>query len=771
MSSGISGSMCRIRPFVLAAGVGLMFSAQALTLTPETTEVVVAPKAPDTVRFAVEELTNALSRVFASPVAVATAPTAGRRHVYLGENEWTRAAGLEPRKLPRDAFEIRVTGTDVFIAGADDPKARIAAETGPSGFFEIATVHGVYEFLERYAGVRYYFPGPLGTILPKAKALKVPEGDFTSEPDYSVRYHTTYIHGTVPETILPAAEVASALALHERRMRIDTERIPCCHGQYQSKLPQRFAKTHPEYFCLKKDGTRRDTDPEKPPLSDYAHVCLTSDVWEEIYKDARSYLKGEPASVRGMLRGRAPNYKHDWPNHARYRKYYDVMPQDGSGKCVCEKCKAAIAKAKDPKDWANELVWGHTVDIAKRLKAEGIKGYITQMAYSPYKNVPDVEIPDNVKVMVAQKGPWAWPEALAEGERHIRAWGEKTGGAVWLWTYVGKYGGLRGTTDWIPCGTPRAMGRYWQGLRGLIFGGYSEDGTDRWLHHYLDTYVFAKVCWNNETDVEALLDEHDRLMFGRAAKPMGTVIRLMEKCWLRIGSNTIETPLGPLGCAPSDDEIYMRIYGPKVLAKFDELYAKAASLVRPGSLEARRIALYKREYYDVIREKAKRYQFIADVPYWRKFVEEHPELVQKGNFAVERNYPGELVVDADGRGFTMTSNPETHGVRVYRGLPNFEYGKRYRISWFVKCDNVVPDKGGCGQYAYFQCGTSFEKDSIRMPATGRLTGTFDWKHQAIEFTRAENTKDERRFSRPISFNNLGCTGSVSIRDIVVEEID
>ena len=755
--------------FLTAAGV----SAGGLTLTPDNVEVVARPNAPQTVLLAVEEMTNALSSVFGQTVPFVTTPTEGKNHIFLGSNTWTVAAGIDTAALKRDAFRLIAKGGDVFIAGRDDPIRRVLREVerGWDMNCEKATVHGVYEFLERYAGVRFYFPGPLGTILPKTKAIRVPETDFTSAPDYTSRYHSAHEFRGYPDFEIPTNGVLRAMALQERRLRMQTEIIPCCHGQYLAKLPQRFGKEHPEYFRLDEKGKRYNFDTESLPYCANAHVCFTSDVWEELYKDARSYFRGEDPSVRGMLRGKAPNYKCEWGRQAVGGKYYDIMPQDGSGKCVCEKCQAAYAKAKDPKDWANELVWGHTVDIAKRLKAEGLEGSVTQMAYSPYKNVPDIDIPDNVRVMVAQKGPWAWPEALAEGERFIRAWAEKTHGAVWLWTYVGKYGGLRGATDWIPCGTPRAMGRYWQGLKGLVFGGYSEDGTDRWLHHYLDTYVFSKVCWDNSTDVEALLNEHDRLMFGRAAKPMGLVIRLMEKCWLRIGSNTIETPLGPLGCAPSDDEIYMKIYGPKVLAKFDELYAEAKSLVRPGSLEARRIALYQREYYDVIRKKAKKYQFISDVPYWRKFVEEHPELVQKRRIVMEKAYPGELTIDADGRGFTMTSNPETHGVRVYMDMPYFDFGKRYRISWFVKCDNVVPDKGGCGQYAYFRCGRSFAEDSIRMPAAGRLTGTFDWKHQAIEFTRAENTKDESRFSRPISFNNLGCTGTVSIRDIVVEEID
>ena len=759
----------RILVMTAALSVVLTGGAKDLTLTAKDVEVVAAADAPQATLLAVQEMTNALNAVFGAEVPFVREPTAGKKHVFLGANEWTAKAGIDVKPLKRDGFRMVVKGEGVFIAGRDDPKAKVLERIAQGGdsHVEQATVNGVYEFLERYAGVRYYFPGPLGTILPKAKALKVPEGDFTSEPDYSVRYHTTYIHGAVPETILPAAEVASALALHERRMRIDTERIPCCHGQYQSKLPQRFAKTHPEYFCLKKDGTRRDTDPEKPPLSDYAHVCLTSDVWEEIYKDARSYLKGEPASVRGMLRGKAPNYRTEWGWHAVGGKYYDIMPHDGILKCWCARCQAAYAKAKDPKDWANELVWGRTAEIGNRLKAEGIKGYVTQMAYSPYKNVPDVELPDNVRVMVAQRGPWDPPERMAKDRELARKWGEKTHGAVWIWTYVGKFGDFTNTMDWFPCGTPRAMGRYWKAMRGIIFGGYSEEETDRYLQHYLDLYVFAKVCWNLETDVEALLAEHNRLMFGAAAKPMDMIIRIMEECWLRIASNTEDTALGPSIKAPTEEQLYTKYYGPKVIARLDALYAEAASLVPAGSLEARRIALYRDEFYAVIRQRANDYHESSDVPRWRKFVEEHPELVVKGRF-VRRSGTAEM--DADGRGFSLAADPAKEFSTVSARMPSFEYGKRYRLAWFIRAEDVkAADKWG-GLIATFRRGNDFKEDALRAPRSGSVVGTTDWIRQTIEFTPAENVKESGRFTQELNFNIVRATGRFRVRDITVEEI-
>ena len=62
-------------------------------------------------------------------------------------------------------------------------------------------------------------------------------------------------------------------------------------------------------------------------------------------------------------------------------------------KCHCAPCQAAYAKAKDPKYWATELIWGNTKKLAERLLAEGVPGFVTQMAYGSYRGWPSVATP------------------------------------------------------------------------------------------------------------------------------------------------------------------------------------------------------------------------------------------------------------------------------------------------------------------------------------------------------------------------------------------
>ena len=599
---------------VVSAGTFAVCAADALVLTPEATEVVVAKGAPPSVMFAVEELTNALAGVWGRTVPVlkgAAAAKPGVKRIYLGENEWTSAAGLKPAELPRDGFAVKVTDEAVYIAGVDDPKARIKPEVGPypdGGMFELGTVHGVYEFLERYAGVRYFFPGEIGTVYPKADRIVAATGAFTVAPEYRIRHFSAHDLGRWYEPLEGnARERAKNLACRRYRMR--TDNVHVCHGQYRMKLVQRFGKTHPEYFVMGKDGQRIVRDTEKAPFSANAHLCHTSDIWKEIEEEAVSYFRGEDASVRGCLMGKGKNLKVGWGNYAVGRQFYDVMANDGLPQCRCAKCQAAYDKDKGG-NWGTSLLWRNTAKVAQRLLDEKLPGTILQMAYPPCGEVPDFELPTNVLVMVARNGAWTYPhkDRLAKEIELIDRWVAKTHNKVFLWTY--QWRGRKPDFNGIPFQTPRATGAYYSMLRDRITGGYLESNTEAFIYNYMDFYVYGKVCWNTHVDVEALLADHDEKMFGPAAKPMRTFFDILEEKWLEVVSTVTETPLGPAVGYPSAHDCWTRIYSKDLLARLDALLAEAERIATEktgaGSLTVRRVRFFREQYYGAIKENSDR---------------------------------------------------------------------------------------------------------------------------------------------------------------------
>ena len=172
--------------------------APALTLAPGNVEVLVDAKAFPATRFAVQELTNFLSRAFAARVPVVHEPTAGLVQIVVGDNAWSRAEGLDPDSLGKDdAFIICATTNRLYLCGVDGDY-RWYVDVINEGRGGVGMMQGrrsssfaVYEFLERYADCRFYWPGELGEIVPRTSAVSVPLGETRHLPDMIIRryYH------------------------------------------------------------------------------------------------------------------------------------------------------------------------------------------------------------------------------------------------------------------------------------------------------------------------------------------------------------------------------------------------------------------------------------------------------------------------------------------------------------------------------------------------------------------------------------------------------
>ena len=533
--------------------------------------VVVDPKASKVTRFAAKELSKFLTRRFSGKeVPIKTVLTEGEFAFIVGDNAWSRAAGLAPTKLPRDGFAVKTAPGRVFICGVDDPKEDIEARMrkGWGTRCEMASLFGVYDFLEKVADCRFFFPGELGEIVRKGDDLPIQNLDYTSAPDYTARRiydgsHCEYFDG----------DGKAEKVLNQYRTRMETENIPCCHGLRTHDYINRFGKTHPEYFALQQG--RRNIDPN------YRHphqFCFSSKgCKDEVYKDIVKAFKGGA-------------------------KYFDAMPQDEMVPCECPECRAAYAAG--PKDNpATDLVWGMVGEWGRRLIADGIPGNLTLLAYSPYKDVPAAPLPTNVQVMVAAYGPFslANPGHLAKDDAIIKAWTQKVGHKVWLWTYPDKYGNL--DIKGLPCLAMRAWGEYYQKRKDLIFGSFAESESERWFYNHINYYIYGKVSWNNSVTIDRLMADYTNRMFGPTVVQwyMSRFIESLEEKWTKnVAGRVIDTPLGPKTTPPSDEMLWQEIYSPAVLKSYDKTLQGALASARKTDdpLIARRVELFRKELYE-----------------------------------------------------------------------------------------------------------------------------------------------------------------------------
>ena len=554
-------------------------------------EVVVEKDATPTAKAAAERLAHYLSKSIGSEVPVIQQPSGnGKVALIVGDGQLARQLGVDVSALVRDGFIIRAIGMDrIVIAGRDDPKCVPGSKGVPFGdCWERATLFAVISFLRQFAGVEYFFPGEIGTVVTRNPNLTIPSMDIFERPDCIVR-------STYPLGKMMCGKPMDGYTLRQENhsLRLQTMRVPCVHGLARLRLADRFKESHPEYFALHPDGRRMNEGA-------HAQLCWSSGVVEEIYQDARAWLSGEsPTYIRGTgMR---------WDPHVT-PGFFDVMPNDGMTLCACEKCKAY----REAGGKYNELVWKYTCQWAERLKKEGIKGYLCQMSYGNHAMPKGITVPDNVLVMTALLGPWYYApgKGLPEETKHVKELAASSNGKVSFWCYTLKRASRM--IVGVPHSTPRMLGKIYKELAPYTFGIFLENETDEYMFMFLHNYLTAEMFWNLDADPDKLLDHAYEMMFGRKAAPvMDKFFRIQEEIWANdILNNRRMGPLGPEFDVAGADKLWHKIYSPEKIQELDAMLDMAENLAKDDKENQARVKYIRKFFLDSV--KAARERFMAE---------------------------------------------------------------------------------------------------------------------------------------------------------------
>ena len=767
-----------------AAFLAVAAHGETVSLKPGMVEVVAEARACPTVRFAACEMTNWLARVLGAPVPLVAEPSTGTVvSVVLGDSAWSRADGIDVSRLGQDAYVTRVAPGRVYIAGRDDPRASPSAVLSSGGSYALlmrhdkATLFGVYGFLEGEAGVRFYLPDDeLGVIARRRDCIDLAVGEKVAEPSFLIR--EPYMGGDGSWYCERDAKDRSRIkALEWLRLRMSVRAIPCCHGSRRFRYIERFGKTHPEYLALKPDGTRR-MDPDG--FAAYQLCWTNPGLQETMYQDVKAYLTGLPASSRGLK---------SWGNNCKDGRYVDIMPDDAFQPCQCADCQAAYARKGEDPNYATEHIWGTVAKFGRRLIEEGVEGNIAMMSYRPYGRIPDIDLPTNVLVMVAKRGPWGLvnPEKSAEDDAQIRAWTEKLGHKVWIWTYPHKFSGT--AIKGVPCMAPHAWGRYFRQVSPWIFGTFAESESDKAIYNHLNYYVFSRIAWDADADVDAIVREYHELMFGAGSDDMARAYGLLERKWLEeVAGRSEDTPLGPVAKAPSAYQLWREVYSPEVRRELQDLFRAAESKVAPGSPEHRRIGLMRREILKPLLDEAEAYERATDV---KSALERRsrgpnrsviPPLGAKGFWGGKFNLDTNDFVTAPGS--VHFSSTHTSSVRIglygHDGYPDLKPNTKYRLSYFVKTRDVLPipipggTAGGVSVNIWDDRNHWFPSANST-PRGNVFTGTMDWTYQEFEFVTGPltNNRDPEKGKVNRSYLQLHilyASGEAWFDDVRLEEV-
>ena len=556
-------------------------------------EIVVVSRSPVTA-FAARELKAFLDQATGADFKIVPRRTGDLPAIFVGDSVWARKWGVDVGKLARDGFVIRRMKDAIIIAGKDDPF--VDPEKDRSFRYERGTIFGVYDFLERFLGVRFYFPGEIGTVVPKSPTLRVPAMDILESPDFSIRTVSWGYAGWFFKC--DTDELRRQIRLESLRLRRQTIYIPNCHGLSRLGYFDRFGETHPEFFILRSDGSRGN-DKSRP--GHLGQLCYSNtNLKEEVYKDAEAFLTGKPASSRGMKRKKykkvLPPDGAFWDWNACMPGYFNAMPQDGMEPCYCPLCRPFLEKKQ-----VGDLVWEFVCDLARKLKKNGIPGYITNTAYSYYIKVPDMEIPDNVLVKLCTLGPLQYktPAFQEQDDQLIRDWHAKLKRKTELRNYMTNVG--KRVPSGIPLISTKWIAAYYKRNAPHIFGAFIESENDYFLCQYLNWYVFMKIAWDVSTDENKLMAEHNQKLFGPAAEPMGRFFSRLEELWTgELVGESKNTSLGPTTLRPSELKTWEKVYNEERLTELGNYIDQAEKLAANDPDSLKRVKFFREKMLGVI---------------------------------------------------------------------------------------------------------------------------------------------------------------------------
>lgn len=240
--------------------------------------VVTADKPTPIALYAARELVSHMKTATGVTLPVVTesaVPEGSGSRLFLGMTKSARGQGISPEKLPPEAYVMRSVGRDLYIVGEEGDGDPLSASNSKCG-----TLFGAYELLERCLGVRWLWPGPLGTYTPpRSGSIVLPSLDETVAPRLAyreinwgpVRAAAFEKNKTPSETqknlsFSPdgLARYGHDLQAYLRRHRMGgMDRKPSTGHQFTGwwKL---YGAEHPEWFMMREDGTRGLAQGEVP---------------------------------------------------------------------------------------------------------------------------------------------------------------------------------------------------------------------------------------------------------------------------------------------------------------------------------------------------------------------------------------------------------------------------------------------------------------------------------------------------------------------------
>ena len=474
--------------------------------------------------------------------------------ILLGSCETSQKLGVSTGDMKDGEFIVRSFPDRLLIVGKDkNPLMR-------DNLFQSGTLWGVYDVLERFLGVRWYYPGELGTLIQKQKNFIFPPVYYRDRPFFAKRFIYRF-WGSLPP--VPRSEDSKYISARFRLS--DTSNIPTfCHTP--KNWDKVYGQSHPEYFQMNADGNH------VPPVWCYSEPAVLKQFLEDLDRFYSSGMK----------------WKDPWGKwYPPKEKIIPLSPIDSLVQCHCQRCQQLVR---------NDSVLGYSSEVMGnflyKLCVDAEKRWPDKLVYYlPYMNytLPPNQIkmfPDNLSVTIAAMRTLAntkEPEIFRAEMEIINGWRKKVRNPLGFWLY----------TCW-PADNTAAPFQYPHVIQKFIsanrdsFGFFIDGGVD-WARKHLTMYILSRCLWNPDFNVDAALEEYYSQMYPRSQKYMKEIFTLLIDGWEK---SRWEPPL-PDYHRVSLKNIHKESYPRSVVNQIESLIDQAMDISEERTLEHERVAFFK----------------------------------------------------------------------------------------------------------------------------------------------------------------------------------
>jgi hypothetical protein len=523
MTSLLMPVLCVALPLAsnAAAGVVLVENGQPRAV------IVVATGASEQAREAAKLLQEYLARISGARLEIRdeAAPLAGPQ-ILVGRSQRASDLGVDvaPRltnAMNEEEYVIRTVGNTLILAGNEHS-------------FYRGTVYAVNGLLERL-GCRWFFPGAFGEVVPKLATITVGPLDIHERPDF--RFRNIWYSGWMPVHGNDAPEFA--VWMDRNRMKsLKGLSLPGDGTITRLAPPEKYFASHPDIYALNKKGER---------VKDM--LCLT-----------------EPEAVAIA----AETIKQEFRAHPEAATF-GFAPPDGHPQCFCPRCEAANPNfsGKGLGEPSLSDVWFRFANaVAAEVAREFPDRWLLTNGYANRARPPEGLGPlsPNLGIQSAMldtctfhpiNDPKCWQRQLYQSV--LDRWTAELR-CVFIYDYdPGK------ALDGLPFPMLHNLQKDFRYFKNRGVWGFWTEGQNCWMVTHLNYYIRARLMWNAQANVPALVRDYCQKFYGAAARPVEDYIWTLERA---VGESSIHETFGRL--VP-----WRVIYPPKVMRQLDRQMAEA----------------------------------------------------------------------------------------------------------------------------------------------------------------------------------------------------